>query len=230
MSTLRDRPRGDVSTGAFATGLGLWVLIAVSGSGCSGSGALIADQAVEIDSLRSLNSALAHELDTYRDSIAFYDFIESGEFDREIRFKNTQVNRLTYELAVCLDGGETIATELVDDLFAAASADLTDRGRERLALLAEALAEKSTTGQIHVEGYSDSTRPAGELKKRYPTNWELSAARAAAVVQYYIDVHGIDEERLVVISLGANHPISTNASQRGRRLNRRIRFSHIPLR
>jgi len=83
---------------------GLWVLVVWSGSGCAGSRAVIADQAAEIDSLRSLNAFLERELDTFRDSVAFYDFIDSGEFDRDMRFKNTQVNRLTYELAVCLDG------------------------------------------------------------------------------------------------------------------------------
>ena len=210
------------------TAVAIGFLVTMVGSGCAGSKALIASQAAEIDSLEALNEFLAMEREMYRDSIAFYDFIDSGEFDREMRFKETQVNRLAYELAVCLDGGETFATELVDELFEPASPTLTDLGRERLALLADTLAGKASTGFVYVAGYSDSTRPSGTLKERFPSNWELSAARAAAVVRYFTDEHGIDEGRLLVLSYGANRPIASNASSRGRRLNRRIRFSHVP--
>ncbi len=85
------------------------------------------------------------------------------------------------------------------------------------------------TGYVHIEGYSDSTRPSGSLKERFPTNWELSAARAAAVLTYYVDEHGIDEVRMKVLSFGATHPIASNASRQGQRLNRRIRFTHVPI-
>ncbi len=201
------------------------ILLVLAGSGCSGSRALILDQAARIDSLETQNEDLVRQLDVFRDSIAFYDFIDSGEFEREMRFKETRVNRLSYELAVCIDGGETIATELVDDLFEPASPNLTASGRERLELLSDTLAARIETGHIHVEGYSDSTRPGGSLKEKYPSNWELSAARAAAIARYFTEEHGLDESKLVVISHGANRPISTNSTSRGRRLNRRIRFT-----
>lgn len=205
------------------------LVLLITSSGCTGSKAIIADQAARLDSLEFLNDSLETELGVYRDSIAFYDFIDSGEFDRDMRFMDGRINRLTYELAVCLDGGEAFATELVDDLFEPASANLTESGRERLALLTERLTEKTTTGYIRIEGYSDSTRPTGTLKEKYPSNWELSAARAGAVARYYLDVHGIDEARLSVVSFGATQPIASNATSRGRRLNRRIRFTHIRL-
>ncbi len=207
---------------------GLWLLLVVLVSGCSGSRALLEKQVHEIDSLRSANEALALHLEIYRDSIAFYDFIDSGEFDRDMRFKETRVNRLTYELAVCLDGGETFATELVDELFEPASAILTDTGRERLALLTETVVDKVATGFVYVAGYSDVTRPAGSLKDRFPSNWELSAARASAVVRYFTEEHGVDEGRMLVLSYGATRPIVSNSTRRGQRLNRRIRLSHIP--
>jgi chemotaxis protein MotB len=207
-----------------------WFAVLVVGTGCSTGKAIIAEQAAELDSLRSLNAAISMELETYRDSIAFYDFIDSGEFDRDMRFMETRVNRLTYELAVCLDGGETFATELVDELFEPASATFTDLGRARLALLADTVAAKAATGTVYVSGYSDSTRPSGSLTERFPSNWELSAARAAAVVRYFTDEHGVAEARLLVLSYGANQPIASNASGAGRRLNRRIRLSYVPVR
>jgi chemotaxis protein MotB len=216
----------------LCTGLllfGAWIGLATIGAGCSGTKIILAEQAARIDSLQAVNSSLALELETFRDSIAFYDFIDSGEFDRDMRFKQAQVNRLTYELAVCLDGGDTFATELVDDLFEPASAALTEAGRERLSLLADTVLERTSSGIVYVAGFSDSSRPVGSLKKRFPSNWELSAARAAAVVRYFIDDHGIQDGRLLVISYGATRPIASNASSRGQRLNRRIRFSFVPV-
>ena len=206
----------------------IWLLVVAVASGCAGSRALIEKQAGEIDSLQSANDGLARQLETYRDSIAFYDFIDSGEFDRDMRFKETQVNRLTYELAACLDGGDTFATELVDELFEPASATFTETGRERLALLADTVASRTGSGFVYVAGYSDATRPSGALKDRFPSNWELSAARASAVVRYFTDEHGVDEARMLVLSYGANRPIASNRTRRGQRLNRRIRFSYVP--
>ncbi|MDX1741602.1 MAG: OmpA family protein [Rhodothermales bacterium] len=203
--------------------------LAAAGTGCSGSKVLLAEQEMRIDSLQALNASLALELETYRDSIAFYDFIDSGEFDRDMRFKAAQVNRLTYELAVCLDGGDTFATELVDDLFSPASATLTESGRERLALLADTVLDRASSGIVYVAGFSDSSRPAGTLKERFPSNWELSAARAAAVVRYFTEEHGIKDSRLLVLSYGASRPIASNASRRGQRLNRRIVLSFMPV-
>ncbi len=206
-----------------------WFGLAAVSAGCSGSKVLLAEQAARIDSLQALNSSLAVELETYRDSIAFYDFIDSGEFERDMRFKEAQVNRLTYELAVCLDGGDTFATELVDDLFEPASATLTESGRVRLALLADTVLDRASSGIVYVAGFSDSSRPSGTLKERFPSNWELSAARAAAVVRYFTDEYGIKDSRLLVLSYGATRPIASNASRRGQRLNRRIRLSYVPI-
>ncbi len=196
--------------------------------GCSGSRQLIQNQAEQIDLLLAANDVLRAEIETYQDSISFYEFIDSGEYYQEMRTKEGEINRLEYSLAVCRDGGVEVASELVDELFEPASARLTERGKKRLTELADVLFARVSEGRFSVEGYSDSSRPAGEFQKRYPTNWDLSAARAAAVARYLVETHHFREDDFVIISHGASSPVASNDTSAGRRLNRRIRITQAP--
>ncbi len=204
-----------------------WAIILVAASGWVTNKALVATQADRIDSLEAANVLMQERLELYRDSLVFYEFIDSGEYDQAMRVKDGQINRLTYELAVCWDGGQTIATELVDDLFSPASANLTEAGRVRLALHADAVKVAAERGLVRIEGFADATKPVGDLQKRYPSNWELSAARAAAVLRYFVETHEVDDDRIAVVSYGASRPISSNSTASGRRLNRRIRITEV---
>lgn len=73
--------------------------------------------------------------------------------------------------------------------------------------------------QIKVEGHTDNI-PISTL--RYPSNWELSTARASGVIRYFIDQNGVDPKRLVAIGYGEHHPVDTNAIDEGRQKNRRV--------
>lgn len=67
------------------------------------------------------------------------------------------------------------------------------------------------------------------LKKKYPTNWELSAARGASVVRYFIEVSNVRASRLVSMGLGEFQPIDTNKTIEGRGNNRRIDIVLLPI-
>ncbi len=69
-----------------------------------------------------------------------------------------------------------------------------------------------------VEGYTDS-QPIGTA--RYPSNWELSGARAAAVVRHF-GATGVNAQRMALAGYAAQHPIDTNATTDGRARNRRV--------
>lgn len=72
---------------------------------------------------------------------------------------------------------------------------------------------------IKVEGHTDNI-PISNL--RYPSNWELSTARASRVVRYFIDQNGVDPTRLVALGYGENRPVDTNLTNEGRQKNRRV--------
>jgi chemotaxis protein MotB len=71
---------------------------------------------------------------------------------------------------------------------------------------------------IVVEGHTDDQPIASA---QYPTNWELSAARATAVVRFFIRDH-IAPGRLAASGYGSMHPLTTNATAAGRSRNRRV--------
>lgn len=74
------------------------------------------------------------------------------------------------------------------------------------------------TNPIRVEGFTDN-QPINTA--RYPTNWELSAARAASVVRMLAS-HGVDPARLAAVGYGEYRPVADNSSARGRARNRRV--------
>jgi chemotaxis protein MotB len=70
---------------------------------------------------------------------------------------------------------------------------------------------------VVVEGHTDSQPITG----RYPSNWELSGARAASVVRVFIG-NGLPERRVSLAGYAAQHPVASNATASGRARNRRV--------
>ncbi len=76
--------------------------------------------------------------------------------------------------------------------------------------------------QVRVEGHSDNMEIGPTLKGQFPTNWELSKARAAEIVRYLIQKGGMDSAKLSAVGYGASRPVASNATDEGRKKNRRI--------
>ncbi len=110
-------------------------------------------------------------------------------------------------------------------LFASASATVGADGKDALRKVSQAL--RGLSGKlVRVEGHTDNvpTNPAGA----FPTNWELSSARALAVVRF-LQENGVDPTRLSSAGFGEFQPISANDTPEGRSLNRRIEIVLVPL-
>tara|TARA_R110000772_G_scaffold268561_1_gene396142 strand:+ start:33116 stop:34351 length:1236 start_codon:yes stop_codon:yes gene_type:complete len=109
-------------------------------------------------------------------------------------------------------------------LFDVASAELGPAGKEQMAALAQTLKElvvkipEDIDWVLRVDGHTDKT-PISTA--RFPSNWELSAARAISVVKYLID-QGLPPVRLVAAGFAANRPIDSGADEIALRRNRRI--------
>ncbi|MBF0287979.1 MAG: OmpA family protein [SAR324 cluster bacterium] len=93
-----------------------------------------------------------------------------------------------------------------------------------------AVLKKIHDRHIQVEGHTDARRIGGTLKKKFPTNWELSAARAANVVRYLVDEIKIEPNRISASGFGPYQPIADNKTPEGRQSNRRVEFALLPLR
>ena len=125
--------------------------------------------------------------------------------------------------------GGRIQVDLVDKvLFDSGKAEVSTRGEEVLTRLGAVLATVEDK-QIQVSGHTDDS-PMGtpELKEKYPTNWELSAARAVNVVRFLAEKASVPPSRLIAAGHGQYQPIATNATPKGRALNRRIEILLLP--
>ena len=121
------------------------------------------------------------------------------------------------ELVTVRRHGNWVEVEIKTDiLFPSGVATLSPPAEQVLAQLADTL--KPFPNSIRVEGHTDN-RPINT--KYYPSNWELSAARAASVVHLFTRA-GMDPSRLAVIGLGEHRPSQTNATAEGRNANRRV--------
>ena len=199
------------------------IIVTFAGSGCVAPTKAVRIQS-EVDSLRIANRNLGALNAQLSDSLATIDFIQSGQYDRELRLARNRVNALNYNLAVCVGGGSTLTSLLVDDAFEPASALLTKKGMAELDSTALALIAAGDV-EVVVEGHADSSQPGAALAKTYPTNWELSAGRATAVVRYLIQSRAVPAERIRAVSFGDGRPSFDNSTTQGRKLNRRIRIA-----
>ncbi len=111
---------------------------------------------------------------------------------------------------------------LVDQvLFDSGSVEIKSEGKKMLLVLAETLS-KNKTNQIVVHGHTDDIPPGPSLRKRFPSNWELSAARAAAVVRFLQNEGNLDPKQLSLKAYGPFEPVESNQTEKGRMQNRRI--------
>jgi chemotaxis protein MotB len=120
------------------------------------------------------------------------------------------------------EGDDQLKVTLVDRmLFDSGSVKINKEGEKLLLTLAVTFT-KNKTYQIVVSGHTDNVPLSKNLRKQFPSNWELSAARAASVVRL-LQVKGrLDPRRLSIQAYGSYRPVASNHSEAGRAQNRRI--------
>jgi len=175
------------------------------------------DRDLEIERLARIEAAAAlalreNELSSMQST---YDELVT-DLESEVSSGQIEIERLR----------EGLRLNVSDDvLFASGSAQLDRIGREVLIKVAGRL--KDLGDFIEVRGHTDNLRIRGGLAKRFPSNWELAAARAASVVRL-LEEQGVPGDRLAVVSLGPNDPLVANDSPENRARNRRIEIRLEP--
>ena len=106
-------------------------------------------------------------------------------------------------------------------LFDSGEADLKPDGAVVLRKVADILAQHPTL-KIHVIGHTDNVPIRPSARNRFPSNWELSTARATAAVRFLCEKAGVDPRRLGAVGYGEFRPVADNSTADGRAGNRRI--------
>ncbi len=148
---------------------------------------------------------------------------KSGEYEQLASSLRSEIESGRIELME-LRGRTTV--KMKDKiLFASGSATIGPDGKAALRLVADAV--RGMQGKlIRVEGHTDNVPTGGA--GGFQSNWELSAARALAVVHFFQDA-GVDPTRISGAGFAEFQPISANDTPEGRSLNRRIEIVIVPI-
>lgn len=185
------------------------LLIVFALSGCSG-GDRLAEQESTISALRADLAAATAEINRLE--------TENVSLDRQLREAMDEVAQTGTEG----DRGETVAVIEARDLFGSGGVALTRAGRDRLAEVATRLRTEFPGRLVRIEGHSDN-QPIRSA--RFPSNWDLSTARASAVATYLQEAENFDGVTLEVVGLAEHYPVADNETAEGRRRNRRVRIA-----
>jgi chemotaxis protein MotB len=142
-----------------------------------------------------------------------------SELHKEIKQGQIEITQLKDKLSL---------TMVEKILFDSGSATIKKDGQKVLSRIGEILA-KVEDKQITIQGHTDNVTISSRLRDRFPTNWELSAARATTVVRYLNEKANIDPRLLVAAGVGEFRPVASNDTAEGRAKNRRIEIVLLPL-
>jgi chemotaxis protein MotB len=117
---------------------------------------------------------------------------------------------------------DTLKVVFIDKiLFDSGSVEINQKGRKILLVVADSIRAHKNQNLL-VEGHTDNTPLSPALKERFPSNWELSTARAAAVVRFLQKEGQLQPERLSARGYSYYRPVAANQTKEGRHQNRRI--------
>ncbi|MFQ5861911.1 MAG: OmpA family protein [Candidatus Brocadiales bacterium] len=123
--------------------------------------------------------------------------------------------------AVKTRGSELVVSLPAVKLFGPGQYKLKRGAKRPLSEIAKVINGRFPSAMIRVEGHTDNT-PIKKLKDKFESNWELSSARAASVLHFFIDKGRIDPKRVYLAGFGKYHPVSNNKTASGRQKNRRV--------
>ena len=159
---------------------------------------------------------------------------------RKVKEEEVQKTSRTYEemlekMKKEISQGEVVISELKGKLtvnmlnailFDSGKAEVKPAGLVVLQKLVDIL-KSAGDKMIRVEGHTDTNRIVGELTRKYPTNWELSAARAINVTRY-LQQQGVDPTILAAVAYGEYKPVAPNDTEEGKAKNRRTEIILVP--
>jgi chemotaxis protein MotB len=190
--------------------------------------AIVADRealSTELTTARERASALEQELAARQQA-------EQAALDEVKATYERLLSTLQSEIAakdVALERANSRVTVAIEDrvLFPSGQATLTPAGERVIDKVGTALAGV-TDRRVLIEGHTDNVPIGPQLRSRFPSNWELSTARATEVVRRLIDRTHLAPERVQPAGRADTDPVVSNDTEDGRRRNRRIEIILLP--
>lgn len=127
------------------------------------------------------------------------------------------------DIKVTYDGNNVHVVTPVEGVFNSGDATIQKNGEKWIKIFGDTM-KNAGVKELRVEGHSDS---APIKSKVYPSNWELSAARSAAVVRFLVTL-GVDPKLLASVGYADSRPVADNKTPESRKKNRRIEFTIVP--
>jgi chemotaxis protein MotB len=180
--------------------------------------------------LAEQNALLKRDLEKVRTTVAVQKK-ELSELDKQRQEieSNLKAQIANKDVRIQEIEGKLMVTFVDKILFDSGSVKIKPEGQEVILRLAESFRDNQDQ-MIVVQGHTDDVKIGGALLNRFPTNWELSAARATAVVRLLQDKGEIDPTRLTASGFSYYKPVAANETEEGRKENRRIEIMLMPVR
>ncbi|MDA3129775.1 flagellar motor protein MotS [Aliibacillus thermotolerans] len=144
---------------------------------------------------------------------------DDGELDELLKEAEEYLydNELSEYISATRDDRGVVLVLQEQLLFDTGEAYILDEAKPFLNKVGELL--HNIPNMVKVEGHTDN-RPISTF--RYPSNWELSGARAGSVIRYLVENHQLDPERFIATGYGETRPIAPNDTPENLRKNRRV--------
>ncbi len=210
---------------------GLIIIGMLAGLGCASQS--------EVSMLKAENKNLMDQIDTLNEKLTIMTVDENlamQEKNKQIADLNDTYSNVLVELSAEKAAGilkvslskNFINIEFLDKVFFdSGSEEIKSAGKATLDKLVKVL-KTVKNKMIRVEGYTDDVPIADSYKWKYPSNWELSTARATSII-WYLQDKDISPKILKAIGYGRYNPEASNKTEEGRARNRRIVVQLLPL-
>ncbi len=190
------------------------------------AGKAMAEMRQTIDRLQADNQQLAHQVDQERIAREARIAQMKSTYDELVQKMESEIAR--GEITISELQGKLTVNMVERILFDSGKADIKPAGLEVLKRVGDILREVADKN-IRVEGHTDNVPISSRLRETFPSNWELSTARATNVVHFLQDHVGIAGDRLSACGFSQYSPVAGNDTPEGRAQNRRIQIELVPL-
>ncbi|GAN33609.1 MAG: hypothetical protein DYG83_12995 [Candidatus Brocadia sp. AMX2] len=199
--------------------IGMAGVLAVS-AGCAGTKRLRQENQQlndDITRLQQENAELSSKASSYESELSRLEN-SRRELEAKLRDTGATVRIKNGAVSVLLPGAI---------LFDPGQTTLRPQSKATLKKIAGILTTEASAEMVRIEGHTDND-PISKQKDKYKSNWELSTARATAVLHYMVEECGVSPTRVYVAGFGQYQPIADNKSKSDKAKNRRVEFVIVP--